>query len=61
MMKFAIFREIENGKRKFLLEWNQEEIEAALIQELPEVGAYNIHKAFNNVVDKFKKESIRIP
>ena len=60
-MKFAIFREIENGKRKFLLECSQEQIEDALVKELPEVREYNVRKAFNNIVENFKKESIRIP
>ena len=60
-MKFAIFREIENGKRKFLLECSQELFEDALVKELPEVREYNVRKAFNNIVENFKKESIRIP
>ncbi len=60
-MKFAIFREIQKGKRKFLMEWNQREIEDALIKELPEAREYNVRKAFNNIIEKFKKESIKIP
>ena len=55
-MKFAIFREIENGKRKFLVEWSKEDIARELEKELVGAGS-----AFNNVVEKFKKESIRIP
>ena len=60
-MKFAIFREIKGGGRKFLLEWDQEQIEDALIEELNEVGEYVIRRAFKNVIEKFKKESIKIP
>ena len=55
-MKFAIFREVEKGSRKFLVEWDQDKITAELERELP--GAA---EAFNKVVELFKKESIRIP
>jgi hypothetical protein len=61
MMKFAIYREIEGGTRKFLLEWNQEQIEDALVEELSGVGEYVIRRAFRNVIEKFKKESVKIP
>lgn len=66
-MKFAIFREIEGGGRKFLLEWDQEQIEDALVEELKPlgelsgIGEYVIRRAFKNVIEKFKKESIKIP
>jgi hypothetical protein len=60
-MKFAIFREIKKGKRKFLMEWNQKEIEDALLDELLEVSEYNLRRAFGNVIERFKKESLRIP
>jgi hypothetical protein len=55
-MKFAIFREIKKGKRKFLMEWNQSEIAAELEKELP--GAA---KALDKIIAKFKKGSLRIP
>jgi hypothetical protein len=66
-MRFAIFREMSGGTRKFLLEWNQEQIEDALIEELKPVGElsgigeYVLRRAFKNVIEKFKKESIKIP
>jgi hypothetical protein len=60
-MKFAIFREIKKGKRKFLMEWNQKEIEDALLDELLEVSEYNLRAAFGRVIERFKKESLRIP
>ena len=66
-MKFAIFREIKGGGRKFLLEWDKEQIEDALVEELKPlgelsgIGEYVIRRAFRNVIDKFKKESIKIP
>ena len=66
-MKFAIFREIKGGGRKFLLEWDQEQIEDALVEELRPlgelsgIGEYVIRRAFKNVIAKFKKESIKIP
>ena len=59
-MKFAIFREIE-GTRKFLVEWDQEQIEDALVEEFDVVDKYAIRRAFRNVIEKFKKESIKIP
>lgn len=55
-MKFAIFREIEKGKRKFLIEWNQDKIAVELEKELKGSAT-----AFNKVVERFKKESIKIP
>jgi len=58
-MKFVIFREIivkDEKKRRFLLEWPADKIAAELEKELSGAGA-----AFNKVVEKFKKESIRIP
>jgi len=61
MMKFAIFREIEKGKRKFLAEWDQKEIEDALVEELRDVREYNVRNAFNNIIEKFKRGSIKIP
>jgi hypothetical protein len=59
-MKFAIYIEIQKGKRKFLVEWDQEKIEDALIVELDDRG-FNVRKAFRNVVNQFKRESLRIP
>ena len=55
-MKFALFREIKKGKRKFLLEWNQAEILTEIEHELKGAG-----KALENVIERFKKESIKIP
>ena len=55
-MKFAIFREIKKGKRKFLAEWGQKQIEKELDRELPGSG-----KALNKIVEQFKKQSLRIP
>ena len=55
-MKFAIFREIEKKKRKFLVEWDADKIATELEAELKGAAA-----AFNKVIEKFKKESIRIP
>ena len=55
-MKFVIFREVEKGKRKFFVEWNQDKITVELEKQLP--GAA---EAFNKVVELFKKESIKIP
>jgi len=66
-MKFAIFREIKGGGRKFLLEWDKKQIEDALVEELKPlgelsgIGEYVIRRAFKNVIEKFKKESIKIP
>ena len=60
-MKFAIFREIKKGKRKFLLEMDQDEIIGELIKQLPQVREYNIRSAFNKVVENFKKKTITIP
>jgi hypothetical protein len=70
-MKFAIFREVkisgDKVKRKFLVEWSQDEIIKALQKELigmipseyqPEDVARN---ALNNIVKDFKKESLKIP
>ena len=59
-MKFAIFREIQKGKRKFLIEWDQKQIEDALVNEMGE-REYNVRAAFQRVIERFKKESIRIP
>ena len=61
-MKFAIFNEIEKGKRKFLIEMDQEQVEDALVAQMDNTGTIgNIRKAFRNVIEEFKKESIRIP
>lgn len=62
-MKFAIFREIvQEGKkqRRFLVEWNKDDIIKALAKEL-EIREYNVRMAFVKIIEDFKKESIRIP
>ena len=59
-MKFAIFREfIQEGKqkRKVYIEWPKEKIEKELSKEL----GLDVSKALNNIIEKFKKNSIRIP
>ena len=59
-MKFAIFREVvTNGrkKRKVYVEWDKHQIVEELSRELGQ----DISKALNNIIEKFKKESIRIP
>ena len=59
-MRFAIFREfIQDGKkkRKVYIEWPKEKIEQELSREL----GLDVSKALNNIIEKFKKESIRIP
>jgi len=59
-MRFAIFREfIQEGKqkRKVYIEWPKEKIEQELSREL----GLDVSKALNNIIEKFKKESIRIP
>ena len=58
MMKFAIYREVEGGGRKFLVEMNQDEI-------LDEVkvwfGTQGVKIFKEKIIEKFKKESIKIP
>ena len=59
-MKFAIFREfIQEGKqkRKVYIEWPKEKIEKELSKEL----GLDVSKALNNIIEKFKKNSITIP
>ena len=59
-MRFAIFREfIQDGKQKckVYIEWPKEKIEQELSREL----GLDVSKALNNIIEKFKKESIRIP
>ena len=59
-MKFAIFREfIQEGKqkRKVYIEWPKEKIEQELSREL----GLDVSKALNNIIEKFKKNSITIP
>ena len=69
-MKFAIFRELEKGKRKFLVEWDQEQIIDAVIKQICKVVPKDvvmdpspglIRGAFQDVIHEFKKESLRIP
>ena len=58
-MKFAIFREIEirgTPSRKFLIEWNKNEIVKAFLDE-----GLDIKDVLDRVIEKFKKESIKIP
>ena len=54
-MKFVIYREID-GKRKTLAEWDQEQVLIEIEKEMK--GA---DKALKNIIEKFKKESIKIP
>ena len=65
MMKFAIYREIEGGGRKFLLEWDQEQIVVELQKWMGKRHDWrsveDIPKAFDAIIEKFKKESIKIP
>ena len=59
-MRFAIFREfVQEGKqkRKVYIEWPKEKIADELSKEL----GLDVSKALNNIIEKFKKESIRIP
>ena len=59
-MKFAIFREfIQEGKQKLkvYIEWPKEKIEKELSREL----GLDVSKALNNIIEKFKKNSITIP
>ena len=59
-MKFAIFREFIQEckqKRKVYIEWPKEKIEQELSKEL----GLDVSKALNNIIEKFKKETIRIP
>jgi hypothetical protein len=67
-MKFAIFREIiKDGKkkRKVYVEWDKDRIIEELQRELDVHWdfrvAEKIPELFNNVIEKFKKESIKIP
>jgi len=68
MMKFAIFREvIKEGKirRKFLIEMDENNIRRELIRRVKENvganGAAAVEYAFNELIEDFKKESIKIP
>jgi len=58
-MKFAIFRDIEirgSKQRKFLVEWDKDDVIAAFKSK----GA-DIEDVLNEVIEEFKKESIKIP
>ena len=58
-MKFAIFRDTQvRGKkqRKFLVEWKQQEIVAAFKDK-----GVDIKDVLNEIIEDFKKESIKIP
>ena len=62
-MKFAIFREIEKNEKKqrvVYAEWDKDRIINELFIELnwPNI---DLTQAFNNIIEKFKKESIKIP
>ena len=69
-MKFAIFREIQaksgHIKKKVYIEWDQEQIEDALIERFIEYAKTNppeeaVYFAFKRIIEDCKKESIRIP
>jgi hypothetical protein len=68
-MKFAIFREavLFDGKkkRKFLVEWNEKQIFDALynkvLQNVGQNGAEGFKYAWEQTLEDFKKESIKIP
>ena len=60
-MKFAIFREFESGKRKFLVEWNKDQIINALCCELSGESDDRIRAAFDKIIENFKRESAKIP
>ena len=54
-MKFAIFRELKKGKRKFLLEMDQDEIIKKLSDQFLEIRENEFRAGFLRVIEDFKK------